>query len=234
VWRATFKGMLAHKLRLALTALAIVLGVMFVSGTLVLTDTLQATFNNLFDNVYQNVSFVVRDKAVFTGDRGPNRNPIPESVATSVGAVPGVEAANGTVAGYAQFVAPDGKAVTTGGAPTIGLSFDPNPTLSALKLRQGSAPVTDHEVVVDAGTASKYHFHVGEMVRILFRGPTQTFTVSGIAQFGTANNLAGATLAAFWLPTAQQLFDRVGQYDAVDVLAAPAANKVELQRSIAG
>src|SRR5271165_6942804 len=120
MWRATLKGILAHKLRLSLTALAIVLGVMFVSGTLVLTDTLQATFNNLFANVYRNVTFVVRGDAAFTGNLGAVRNPIPESVAATVRAVPGVAAANGTVGGYAQFVAPDGKAVTTGGAPTIG------------------------------------------------------------------------------------------------------------------
>jgi putative ABC transport system permease protein len=233
MWRATLKGILAHKLRLSLTALAIVLGVMFVSGTLVLTDTLQATFNNLFDNVYRNVTFVVRGDAAFTGNFGAVRNPIPESVAATVRTVPGVAAADGTVGGYAQFVAPDGKAVTTGGAPTIGTSFDPNPTMSSLKLRQGSAPGNDHQVVVDAGTADKYHFHVGQRVRILLVGPPQTFTVSGIVQFGTANNLAGATIAAFWLPTAQQLFDRVGQYDSVNVLAAPGADTAQVERAIA-
>src|SRR5665213_3383515 len=233
MWRATVKGVLAHKLRLALTGSAIVLGVMFVAGTLELTDTLHATFTNLFDNVYQDVSFVVRGHAAFTGNTGAIRNPIPESVASTVRAVPGVAAADGAASGYAQFVAPDGKAVTTGGAPTIGTSFEPNPMLSALKLRQGSAPTTDHQVVVDAGTAAKYHFHVGERVRILLLGPPQTFTVSGIAQFGTANNLAGATIAAFWLPTAQRLFDRVGQYDTVDVLAAPGADKAQVERAIA-
>ena len=200
---------------------------------MILTDTLHATFDSLFANVYQNVSFVVRGHAAFTGDAGAVRNPIPESVAAGVRAVPGVAAANGTASGYAQFVAPDGKAVSTGGAPTIGTSFDPNPALSALKLRQGTAPTTAHQVVVDAGTASKYHFHVGERVRILLIGPPQTFTVSGIAQFGTANNLAGATIAAFWLPTAQQLFNRVGEYDSVNVLAAPGADKAQVQRAIA-
>jgi len=234
MWRATLKGVLAHKLRLALTGSAIVLGVMFVSGTLVLTDTLHATFNNLFQNIYQNTSFVVRGHAAFTGNIGAVRNPIPESVAGAVRAVPGVVAADGSVSGVpAQFVAPNGMAVTTGGAPTIGISFDPNATLSPLKLRQGSAPITDHQVVVDAGTASKYDFHVGRRVRILLPGPSQTFTVSGIAQFGTANNLAGATIAAFWLPTAQQLYHRVGQYDTVNVLVAPGVDKAQVERAIA-
>ena len=209
MWKATVKGLLAHKLRLALTALAIVLGVMFVSGTLVLTDTLHSTFTTLFDNVYQNVNFEVRGKAAFTGSAGTAvRNPIAESIAARVRSVPGVQYADGSVSGYAQFVAPNGKAVTTGGAPTIGVSFEPNPQLSSLHLRQGKAPTTPHQVVVDAGTADKYHFAVGDQVRILLAGPPQTFT-------------------------AQQLFNRVGLYDAIDVLAAPGVDQNQLQRAIA-
>ena len=114
------------------------------------------------------------------------------------------------MSGYAQFVAPDGKAITTGGAPTLGLSFDPNPQLSSLQLVHGTAPTTPNEVVMDEGTAQKYHFHVGDHVRILLPGPPQTFTISGLVKFGTADNLAGATLAAFDLPTAQSLFNEVG------------------------
>ena len=70
MWKVTVKGLLAHKLRLALTALAIVLGVTFISGTLVLTDTLHNTFTTLFGHIYQNVDFEVRAKAAFTGDNG--------------------------------------------------------------------------------------------------------------------------------------------------------------------
>src|SRR5580704_1942793 len=107
--RATLKGLLAHKLRLALTALAIVLGVMFVSGTFVLTDTLHNTFTTLFNGVYQNVSFQVRGKAAFSSQSGAaTRNPIPDTIAQKVRDVPGVAAAVGTVAGYVQLVAPDG------------------------------------------------------------------------------------------------------------------------------
>ncbi len=233
MWKATVKGLLAHKLRLALTALAIVLGVTFVTGTLVLTDTLHATFTTLFDNVYQNVNFEVRAKAAFTGTAGAAvRKPIPESIANSVRQVPGVKYVSGTVGGYAQFVAHDGKAIGGGGPPNIGLSFDPNPQLSSLRLRQGSPPTSPSQVVMDAATADKYHFTVGDRVHVLLVGPPRTFTISGIAQFGTANNLAGATIAAFQLPTAQQLFDRVGVYDAIDVLAQPGANLTQVEHSI--
>jgi len=234
MWKATVKGLLAHKLRLALTAVAIVLGVMFVSGTFVLTDTLHNTFTTLFSGIYQHVDFEVRGKAAFNGPAGTAvRNPIPQSIAQSVRQVPGVADAVGTVEGFAQLVAPDGKAVTTTGAPTIGLSFNPVSQLAALHIKSGSPPTTPNEVAIDASTATKYHFHIGERVRVLLTGPPQTFTLSGIVRFGTANNLAGATLAAFDLPTAQKLFDRVGQYDAIDVLAKPGANLTQLKAAIA-
>src|SRR5580692_4343878 len=109
MWRVTIKGLLAHKLRLALTALAIVLGVTFIAGTFVLTDTLHNTFNTLFGNIYQNVDFQVRGVAQFGSGGTATRNPIPESILSTVRAVPGVEVAEGSVTGYAQYIAPDGK-----------------------------------------------------------------------------------------------------------------------------
>ena len=236
MWKVTIKGLLAHKLRLVLTAIAVVLGVTFISGTFVLTDTLHNTFNTLFGHVYQNIDFEVRGKAAFNDNSaggGTGRKPIPESIVTTVRKVPGVSYAEGSVTGYAQFVAPDGKAVSTGGAPTLGLSFDPNPQLSALHIAQGTAPTASNDVVMDEGTAQKYHFKVGDRVRVLLAGPPQTFTVTGLVKFGTANNLAGATIAAFNLPTAQRLFDESGHYDAIDVLAAPGADKTTVQTAIA-
>jgi putative ABC transport system permease protein len=236
MWNVTMKGLLAHKLRLALTALAIVIGVTFIAGTLVLTDTLHNTFNTLFGNIYQNVDFQVRGVTQFNST-GPGatavRNPIPESLLGTVRSVPGVRVAEGNVTGYAQYIDKNGKAVTTGGAPTIGISFDPNQQLSALRLVSGHGPTTPDQVVMDEGTAQKYGFSVGDRVRILLQGPTQTFTITGLAKFGTANNLAGATLAAFNLPTAQKLMGDVGKLNAINVVAAPGADKAQVQRAIA-
>ena len=233
--RVTLKGILAHKLRLALTALAIVLGVTFITGTLVLTDTLHNTFTSLFGNVYQHVDFEVRGKAVFSGSNGQGaaRPEIPASLLSTVRSVSGVAEAQGSVSGYAQFVAPDGKAVTTNGAPTIGTSYNPSPQMASLHIVEGREPTTSTEVEMDQGTAQKYHFRVGDRVRILLPGPTQTFTLTGIVRFGTANNLAGATIAAFTLPTAQSLFHETGKLDAIDVLASSGADKAAVQRAIA-
>ena len=234
MWRITVKGLRGHKLRLALTALAIVLGVTFVTGTLILTDTLNNTFTTLFGQVYQNISFEVRGVAAFPagGAAGAIREPIPESIVAAVKDVPGVAVAQGSVSGYAQFITPQGEAVTTGGAPTIGSSYAPDRRLSSLRLVAGRPPSTSTQVVMDQGTARKYHFGVGNQVRILLPGSPQTFTISGIVGFGTADNLAGATIAAFTLPSAQRLFGEAGHLDTIDVITTPGANKTAVARGI--
>ena len=113
------------------------------------------------------------------------------------------------------------------------MSFNPDPQFSSLHLIAGGAPVTSDDVVMDAGTAQKYGFSVGQQVRILTAGPTRTFTITGIAEFGTANNLAGATLAAFTLPTAQAIAQETGKLDDINVVTAPGANKPAVQQAIA-
>jgi len=233
MWKVTIKGLLAHRLRLALTALAIVLGVTFISGTFVLTDTLHNTFNVLFGNIYAKIDFQVRGVAQLGSGGNAVRNTIPESLLATVRAVPGVAAAEGQVTGYAQFVAPDGKPIQTGGAPTLGISFVSDQQISSLHLIAGGPPVTSDDVVMDAGTAQKYGFTVGQRVRILSALPPRTYTITGIAQFGSANNLAGATLAAFTLPTAQAVAQEVGQLDDINVVTTPGASKPAVQQAIA-
>ena len=234
MWKVTIKGLLAHKLRLALTALAIVLGVTFISGTFVLTDTLQNTFTTLFGNIYSKIDFQVRGVAQLGNGVNVTRNELPESLLATVRGVPGVAAANGQVTGYAQFVARDGKAIATGGgAPTLGVAYDPDQQMSPLHLIAGGPPVTSGDVVMDAGTAQKYGFSAGQQVRVLSAGPTRTYTITGIVQFGTANNLAGATLAAFTLPTAQAIAQEAGKLDDINVVTAPGASKPAVQRAIA-
>jgi putative ABC transport system permease protein len=235
VRKVTLKGLLAHKLRLALTALAIVLGVTFISGTFVLTDTLQNTFNTLFGNIYAKVDFQVRGVAQLGSGAGATRNELPESLLAMIRQVPGVAAADGQVTGYAQFVAKNGKAIATGGgAPTIGVAYDLDQRISPLRLIAGGPPTTQDDVVMDAGTATKYGFTAGQRVRIISAGlPPRFFTITGIAQFGTASNLAGATLAAFTLPTAQAIAQETGKVDDINVVTAPGAGKAAVQRAIA-
>ena len=235
--KITVRGLLARKLRLALTALAVVLGVTFVTGTLVLTDTLNRTFDTLIGTAYQHINFQIRGTAAFNNDTAAaangtaDRKPIPASLAAAVRDLPGVAYADGAVAGYAQFVS-GGNAIGGAGS-ALGFSFDPNRQLSSVRLVQGRAPSAADDVVMDRGTATKYHFRVGDRVRVLSGGPPHSFTLTGIVTFGSADNLAGATLAGFDLATAQALFNTRGYYDTINVLAKPGLDHVRLQRAIA-
>ena len=88
---------------------------------------------------------------------------------------------------------------------------------------------------MDAATAQSHGFSVGQRVRILTAGvkSVQTFTITGIAQFGTADNLAGQTLAAFSLPTAQRVLGQAGLVDSISVVTTPGADKAAVQQAIA-
>src|SRR5260221_5982221 len=177
MWRATIKGLLAHKVRLALTALAIVLGVGFVSGTYILTDTMGKAFDDLFKQVTKGVAVQVSGIPKFKGS-GPGAEaagpaePLPDALIATIRGVPGVRAAEGGLAGYAQLIAKDGKAVTTGGAPTFGVSATRDPGLSSVTVRAGRKPDRAGEVGIDARTATKYHFAVGDGVAVLLEGPS--------------------------------------------------------------
>ena len=168
MWRAALKSLLARKIRLALTAFAIVLGVSFVAGSLVLTDTALSAFDNLFGEVFSKTDVVVQSGQAFQetpagggGGGTQERNPLPASLLDEILALPEVEAADGSVNGFAQVVdAKTGEVIQGGGAPTIGTSWDPHTT--PLEIRAGHAPDSPDEVALDASTAREADVSVGD------------------------------------------------------------------------
>ena len=239
--RATIKSLLARKLRLALTALAVVLGVGFTAGTYVLTDTALKSFDDLFSNVYAGTDVVVQGTTAFTpsaggsggGGGGSERKPIPESLLPTVRAVDGVRAADGDVSGFAQIIDPaTGKVIQNGGAPTIGNSWDPDVTLATVA--KGAPPSGPDAVAIDLGTAKAHDLSVGQTVRIVAPTGPGSFTISGFVTFGGSDSLLGATLAVFDLPTAQKLFDREGHFDFIYVSSRSGVTPDELAKRISG
>lgn len=224
MWRATLKSLLARKVRLALTVVAIVLGVGFVSGTYVLTDTLNAAFTDVFRIATGNVDVVVRSVTEFEagatgpgGGRSDEREALPASLVDEVATIPGVDRVAGEITGYAQMVdARTGEAIETSGSPTLGVAW--NEGTSAAEIRDGRAPVDGDEVVIDAATARDRDIAIGDPIDILFTTGPRSFTVVGTIGFGEADNLAGATLAAFDVGTAQEVLDRPGKFDTLSVL----------------
>ncbi|MBI3649293.1 MAG: FtsX-like permease family protein [Actinobacteria bacterium] len=240
MWRATIKSLLARKLRLLLTGFAVVLGVGFMAGTFVLTDTALRSFDALLGDVYEGTDVVVQAARAFAPDQaggggggGTERNPIPADLLAKVRAVPGVRAADGDVGGFAQVIDPaTGKVIQNGGAPTLGNSWDPDVT--SLLVTQGAPPTGPGEVAVDAGTARDNGLSVGERVRVVTPSGTGEYTISGIVRFGSSDSLLGATLAIFDLPTAQERFQREGEYDFIYVSGEADVSAAQLASRIAG
>ncbi|HYG71410.1 MAG TPA: FtsX-like permease family protein, partial [Actinomycetota bacterium] len=232
--RAAIRSVLAHKVRLLLTAVSVVLGVGFMAGTYVLTDTMTSAFNSLIESGTGDVDVIVRSENAFqapTNGGAEEREPMPESVVADIAEIDGVAQATGDVLGYAQIVDPaTGEAIGTLGPPTIGSSWNP---LSGFQIRQGREPDGADEVVIDVTTSETRDIAVGDTVQILFEGPPGEFEVVGTAGYGEGDSLLGATLAVFDLETAQQVMDREGQVDTVSVVAGEGTSTLDLQRAVA-
>jgi putative ABC transport system permease protein len=236
MWRATIKGLMARKVRLALTAVSIVVGVAFVAGTFILTDTIGKAFDNLFSNIEKGVAVQVTGIPKFTSSginsqEAGSAQRVPADLLPTIRQVPGVRNAIGTLSGYAQLIDTKGKAISTGGAPTLGVSWGNDAQLNPLHLVQGTAP-SPGAVVVDRHTATTHDLHVGDHVTVLLQGPSMNVTISGIAKFGTADNLAGATLVAFDPVTAQKALNGHGKFDTIDASAQSGVSPDELKGRI--
>jgi putative ABC transport system permease protein len=237
MWLTALRGILAHKLRLAATATAVLLGVALMSGTLVFTDTVTRTFDDLFGDVYAGTDVVVRGESAFDApdNLGAQRDRVDASLVSTVAAVPGVAAAEGSVTGYARLVDKSGDAMgnPANGAPTIGYGWPHHDALNPFHLVAGTAPTAADEVVIDAKSAREAHFTVGDTVTVLTRGPARQFHLVGIVKFGTADSPGGATVAGFTLATAQNLIAQPGRYDAISVVATDGTSADELAERIA-
>ena len=234
--RTTIKGLLAHKRRMFTTALAVTLGVAFMAGTLVLTDTIGKTFDDLFGDVYKNTDAVVRAKAAFEGpnNSGTQRGRVDASLVDAVKRVGGVAVAEGQVQGYARLVGKDGKALGNPemGAPTFGGNWSDNKELNPFSLAAGQSPRADDEVVIDKKSADDGKLAVGDTTTVLVQGPPQQVRIAGIARFGAADSPGGASFVLFTPAAAQRLVAAPGKFDSIGVVAAGGVDQQELVRRI--
>jgi putative ABC transport system permease protein len=213
------KGLLGRKLRTVLTAFAIVLGVATVSGTYVLTDSIDKAFDTIFTESRQGSDAIISGKSAFdlTEGSGVNEPSFSESLLDRVRALPLVVEAEGSVNGEAQLIGRDGKAIVYGGAPNLGFSIaSGNSVFNPLTLVEGAWP-TANEVVIDKSTADKENFKIGDTIGVEAEGPVRRLRISGIVTFGSVATIGGATLAGFDLPTAQALFGEPGKLDEISV-----------------
>ncbi len=233
--RATLRSLSSHKLRLTLSGLAVVLGVAFVAGTLVFTDTLQKTFDDLFVQTTSDVVVEPPGAGLAQGGDIPTAvvPTLPASVVTTVQGVEGVAVAEGAIlVDGVQVVGADGKVLNTQGAPAYGGNWPTNDAVSAFSLTEGKAPTNSNEVVVDSQTAAKAGLTVGGPVTMVTPGPTIEPTVVGIFRFGTTGNLAGASIVAFDTATAQGLLVGSDAFTSIDVKADDGVSQEDLAASV--
>lgn len=235
MWRLGLKQLAAKKFRLLSTTMAVLLGVAFLAGSLVLVDTIGKTFDDLFSTVGRGVDAHVRSSESVEAAFGDIRGTVDASLIDDIEALDGVAAVEGDTEGYAQMVDPGGDPIGIGanGPPTLGLTWATIPELNPMRLvGESSRAPGPGEVVIDRGTATSEGFSIGDEVTILLKGPPEQFVISGIATFGDADSALGATMALFDTQTAQRVLGEPGRFDSINVVATQGTSEEQLVQTI--
>ena len=238
--KVSLRGLAGRKLRAVLTGIAIVLGVAMISGTYVLTDTIDSAFKTLFTESYAGTDAVVKGRGLgisIDGEQPPSP-PVAASLLETVRGVEGVALATGSILDErnTKILTPEGESVSSEGAPTFGFGIDTAPALSQfnpLNVVEGRWPAAADQVVIDAGTADDQGYAVGDTVEISTLQPKRSFELVGVAQYGSIDNIGGASFAVFTIPAAQELLERERQYDAISVAADEGVSEDELVAAVA-
>ncbi|HVN51118.1 MAG TPA: FtsX-like permease family protein, partial [Acidimicrobiales bacterium] len=237
MWRVTLKAIAAKRWRLLLTSVAIVLGVAFMAGTLVLSDTITRTFDDLVVNVNAGLAAQVRGVAQFKDTLGnQQRNRIDAGLVDRVRKVPGVRHAVASVSGFGIIVDKHGRSLNTNGqAPPLAFAWNDAPELNPIRIVAGHAPSAADEILIDKRSADRTGYRVGDEVRVVTvsgSGTSARYRLAGVGTFGTADSPAGASLVFFTEPVAEKLLAKPGQIDSVQVSADPGVSQTTLVRRI--
>ncbi|MFE7397345.1 ABC transporter permease [Streptomyces sp. NPDC057557] len=226
MFRTALRNVLAHKARLLMTVLAVMLGVAFVSGTLVFTDTLGNALRNQSAKSYDDVAVAVTTYADQRDEKTPG---ITAATLKKIQGLDGVDTATGRVSGFAGVADPDGKLIGNGWSNTGG-NYSPgkNGKDSAYTFVDGTGPVAADRIALDKETAKRGEYHVGDRVRVATNGPVKEYTLSGVftTEDGAVN--AGGSLVLFDAEVAQKLYLRPGVFRDVNVSAAPGVSAEKL------
>lgn len=235
--RATWRGILAHKLRLVLSAVAVVLGVAFVAGSYVFTDTLDRAFTGLTSGAVGDV--VVRPAGGGGGPASPQgTRTVPDSLVAELAAVPGAARADGRITSFGTFVVgKDGKLVGSNGPPGIAVSFSDGPAANGVRtatLESGRWPAASGEAVLDTTTAARAGYLVGDTVPLVTSGarPRVEVTLVGTAEFA-GSTVVGASVVMLDPRQAQELYlTGPGQWSQVWVTAAEGTTQEQLKAAV--
>src|SRR5215210_4758480 len=223
----TLRGIAAHKIRLLLSSVAVALGIAFLAGTMILTDTIGASVDELQDTLSAGSDVSIRAHSETDGDVA-DRAPVPAAVLEAVRKVPGVESASGSSVGFAPLVAENGKVV--GAASSIGVSLPPD---GLLQVKEGRAPSGAAEVALDVDSAQRAGLKVGDAVTVLLAGPAQPAQLVGLVAYGEVTALPGATVVAFDPAVADRLVGTPGKFTTIEVEAEDGVDAEQLRLDVA-
>lgn len=231
MFKATLKSIRGHMGRTVATAAAVILGISFLAGTLIFTDSVQRAFDDLFATVFETTDAQVRSSETIDVGFGVQvRSRLPQSVVDDVRAVDGVAAVDGFVQGTATVIGSDGEPIGNPGQgpPTFGFSWTEDDELSQFTVADGREPTGPGEVVLDQTTATTGDLSVGDQVQILASSGSEFYELVGIAKFGTSGSIGGATTALFQLEEAQRVLGAEGRLDAIGVRAEEGIDEAEI------
>ena len=228
--KVALRGIAARKLRAFTTWLAIFLGVALVSGTYILTDTINESFGEIFSESLKGTDVAITAKTdIASDDTGPPA--FDASLLPRVRDVEGVEAASGSVFSIGKFVKADGDALTDSFAPNFISSLLP-PRFETLDYVEGRKPRIASEASIDTQTADNGGLEIGDRLRVAGAKEVKAYDIVGLTQLGDSN-FGGAGIAQMTLPEAQRVTDRVGKFDQISVAAAEGVSAAELRDRIA-
>ncbi|HMG62145.1 MAG TPA: ABC transporter permease, partial [Streptosporangiaceae bacterium] len=233
MYRTALRNVVAHKGRLLMTMLAVLLGTAFVAGTMVFSDSVGQAFKDSQSSSYDNISVQVHNSAAGTDSKASDNNssalPLTDATVRKIAALPGAQSARGTVTGFAGLSDPQGNLIG-GRGNTQGSNWvaGADGRDSTYPMVQGTGPVNTHQIAVDQRTAGKNGFRVGDTVRLAVNGPVMQMTVTGIFSTVDPQVKAGGSLVLFDTATAQQLYLKPGQFTSVQAVAKPGTSESQL------
>ncbi|MEV3990276.1 FtsX-like permease family protein [Streptomyces sp. NPDC049837] len=227
MFRTALRNVLAHKARLLMTVLAVMLGVAFVAGTLVFTDTLSNAFRNQSAKSYDNVAVAVTSYA--NQDDAKQEPGLSQQTLDKIGRLDGVASVTGRVDGFAGVADPDGKLIGVGWS-NKGSNFAPGKDGKdpAYDFTEGSGPVKADQIALDKDTATKGEYKVGDKVRVATNGPVKEYTLAGVFTTEDGAVSAGGSLVLFDTSVAQHLYLKPGYFKDVTVTAASGADDARI------
>ena len=230
--RVLVRGLLARKLRLALTLLAVALGVSLITATYVFTDTINSSFDRIFQETNKGTDAAITPKKfIDTTNDGGTAPTVAPSVLAQVRRNPDVQLAQGSVFDTATVLGKDGKRVGAGGAPNFVASVAEYPRFEASTVYKGRFPRTADEAVIDLGTSKKEHFKLGERVTVQGAAPRKDYLIVGFTRLAGVDSFGGATVVGLIQPEALRMLGKPG-FDTIETAARPGVTPDRLVASL--